>query len=234
MFLVKIFDEVSSTMEVAKEAPGQSGLVVAELQTNGRGRRGREWVSKPGNFTGTFYMPCPTPLQRAGQVSFCAIIALGRALEQAWGFKDYHYKWPNDLLSHEGEKMGGILLETHEDRLLIGIGVNLLWSPENTPYPATSLSTLIPSLKADSWRALADALSQTFQNVLQTWETSGFSIIREEWLKNAMGLGHPIKVILSEGTCHEGHFQDVSPDGALLLKCIDGSEKAYYSGEVYF
>jgi len=95
-------------------------VVVAERQTSGRGRFGREWVSPVGGLYATFILKAsPIPSIRAGVAVIGALKDLGL---------DVRLKWPNDVLVGE-KKVAGILVEGADDLHLVGIGVNLTSTP---------------------------------------------------------------------------------------------------------
>jgi len=102
--------------------------VRADAQTQGRGRRGRDWVSPKGNFYGTAVYRFDGEPQDAAKLSFVAAIAVANALS-AYTLKTAPtLKWPNDVLL-DGRKVAGLLLEAKPGRVLIGIGVNLVSRP---------------------------------------------------------------------------------------------------------
>ncbi|MGH7883683.1 MAG: bifunctional biotin--[acetyl-CoA-carboxylase] synthetase/biotin operon repressor, partial [Candidatus Dormibacteraceae bacterium] len=106
-----------STQDTARNLPVGS-CVVADYQTLGRGRRGRRWEAPPEtSLLASFVLP-PRQL---------ALFAGGVAAASACGGA-VRLKWPNDLLL-DGAKVGGMIAEQHEDRSLLGVGINLLWAP---------------------------------------------------------------------------------------------------------
>src|SRR6185436_13795822 len=119
--------------------------VWADEQTAGRGRRGRTWLSPPGNLYLSLVLRPNDPPARAAQLGFVAALGLGDALAGLAGPRlQPRYKWPNDLLVN-GKKLAGILLESENaaadrvDFVVIGIGVNIAVAPDDVEYPATSL-----------------------------------------------------------------------------------------------
>jgi BirA family biotin operon repressor/biotin-[acetyl-CoA-carboxylase] ligase len=238
------FVEIDSTNEEARRL-GEAGepgpvWITAEVQTAGRGRRGRAWVSPSGNFMGTLFIrPQATP-RKAAELSFVAAVAVHDAVASLVppglrpGLK---LKWPNDLL-HEGRKCAGILLESSGvagaelSWLAIGMGLNLAAHPDNMEFPATSLAALGQGdvTPADALAALAAA----FDARMTQWrDVQGFAAIREAWLARAAGLGGPITVRLADET-FTGTFEGLAPDGALDVRLADGSRRAISAGDVFF
>ncbi|MFZ3034470.1 MAG: biotin--[acetyl-CoA-carboxylase] ligase [Parvibaculum sp.] len=240
----KAFVEIDSTNEEARRL-GEAGepgpvWITAEIQTAGRGRRGRTWVSPSGNFMGTLFLrPQATP-RKAAELSFVAALAVHDAVASLLtptlrpGLK---LKWPNDLL-HDGRKCAGILLESSGVAgaelawLAIGIGINLAQFPDNVDYPATSLAALGEAgITPDD--ALA-ALASAFDKRIAQWrDVQGFAAIREAWLQRAAGLGGPITVRLADET-FSGTFEGLAIDGSLEVRLDDGSLRLVSAGDVFF
>jgi BirA family transcriptional regulator, biotin operon repressor / biotin---[acetyl-CoA-carboxylase] ligase len=203
--------------------------VRAERQTAGRGRRGRAWVSEPGNLylsTLCRAQQGEGPLQ---QLSFVAALALDAALSAHVDAARLTLKWPNDVLL-DGLKCSGILLEGSGDSVIIGFGANLAHHPEGTERPATSLA------KSGIQAPLADQMSHVIREKFVTfrtlWRASGFAPIRMAWLARAHPVGTPLIARLGTEDV-PGRFHDLAPDGALLLALDDGGIRAIHAGEVF-
>ena len=223
--------EVGSTNDWLLERPESTdeSWVRADIQTGGRGRRGRAWVSQPGNlFTSVLVKPQPGegPQQ---QLSFVAAIALDRALSRWVTPGRLALKWPNDLLL-DGLKVSGILLEAQGPATIIGFGVNLIEHPADSERPAISL--FAAGVAAPDASTLCGALATSFATVRAEWCTYGFGGIRTAWLARASGLGHQIEARLGRETL-VGRFEDLADDGALLLRLDDGTLRAVHAGEVF-
>ena len=136
--------------------------IVARQQTAGRGRRGSEWISPPGNLHATLLLVDPAPAECAPELSFVAALALHDAIvELAPSLRsDLSLKWPNDML-HGGGKLAGILIEgerpARELAVAIGIGVNCRHHPGQTSYPATDLAAVGADISAESLFATLSA-----------------------------------------------------------------------------
>ena len=130
----------------ARQAEGQCFLVGE--QTKGRGRRGKNWVSRPGNGLYLSVVLCPGPPRHIWpSLSFVASLSVQRALldhidEQH--VSGCRLKWPNDILCHD-RKLAGILLEANEDGLVVGCGVNLNNAPDlhGVAHPAVAMNELV-------------------------------------------------------------------------------------------
>lgn len=120
--------EIGSTMEFKFPNLRKSERVFSNYQTNGRGRKGRRWVTDPKGVTGTWSVPTPTDLS-PGLVQ----LSIGVMVSRALGMK---MKWPNDIVDEEFRKCGGVLtILDSNNRLKIGVGVN------KHPQPASGIET---------------------------------------------------------------------------------------------
>jgi BirA family biotin operon repressor/biotin-[acetyl-CoA-carboxylase] ligase len=204
--------------------------VTAKRQTAGRGRRGRAWVSEPGNLYATLLLTNASPPDRAAELSFVAALALhdaiaGRVPELA---KRLALKWPNDGLIDDC-KFAGILIEGESNAVAIGIGVNCAHHPAGTAFPATDLAAA--GVRAAPVNVFAE-LSAAMTARLAQWDRgSGFAAIRDEWLKRAFGLGKAIRVTLPEGE-REGRFEGIDEAGRMQLRRTDGSVETITAGDV--
>jgi BirA family biotin operon repressor/biotin-[acetyl-CoA-carboxylase] ligase len=234
-------EAVDSTNDEAKRraAAGvpEGTLVWAGVQTAGRGRRGRGWISPAGNLYMSVILRPPMPAGRAMQASFVAALAVAEAVAEL--LPDgcaIACKWPNDVLVG-GRKTAGILLEASGvaadpvDWVVVGIGVNLLTRPADGAIesPATALAE--EGGTAGSAEALA-AVCRRFDAWHRTWRNSGFAPVRQAWLERAHGRGGPARVRL-EGQMVEGVFVDLDGDGALVLQ-TEGRLRKIAAGDVFF
>ncbi len=222
-FPLFLYYQLDSTMEQAKRLIHQgheSGLVVAYTQTNGHGRFQREWVSPEGNFYGTFFLK-KSPIS--------GILSLNTALHifhkiTPFCKKELKLKWPNDLLLG-GEKVSGILLESMDDFLLVGVGINLKNFPSNINQPATCL---FPDESIQIELPLfCDAIKEDFETSLDASFNQTF------YQQNMHGLEQPCTVTVSQNQTIEGICKGIDSTGALLLE-IDGHIKQIYSGDTFF
>jgi BirA family biotin operon repressor/biotin-[acetyl-CoA-carboxylase] ligase len=222
--------------------PGQLWITACE-QHAGRGRHGRQWASPPGNLYASLLLVDPCELSAAPQLGFVAGLALHEAVEAATGLGAPRLclKWPNDLLL-DGAKVSGLLLEGHKLRpdgplaVVIGFGVNVASAPSGTPYPATGLQAIRPSLtREEVFRSLSDAFARTFG----AWSASArmnaadpFGPVRRLWLERAAGVGQEVTLRLPSGE-KKGLFDGLDRLGRLQLKSSAGVE-LIDAGDLYF
>jgi len=225
-------ERIGSTNDEARRlarAGAAAGTVVwAKEQTAGRGRRGRLWVSPPGNLYLSLVARPGGRAAEAAQLGFVAALGLGDAITELAGpALPLCYKWPNDVLVR-GRKLAGILLESETsdggavDFVVIGIGVNIVVRPENVEYPATSL--VDEGVAAITPAALLHAFAHHYDVWAARWRDDGFGAVRAAWLRRAGGIGSEIRVRLDRATLC-GRFVDLDDDGALLLDAADGRRR---------
>jgi BirA family biotin operon repressor/biotin-[acetyl-CoA-carboxylase] ligase len=222
---------------LSSAAVGDAGRlwIVADEQTKGRGRHGRQWSSPPGNLYASLLLIDPAPIHKAPELGFVAGVALMHALRNILGNDPLLcIKWPNDIL-HAGAKLAGILLESAQSKggglaCVIGIGVNCSSHPSPELYPATDLAE-IGTLLSDREDVLL-RLSECFVEWLGIWdEGRNFEAIRAEWLSHAGGIGTRISVAAPAGP-REGIFETIDASGRLILNA-DGQRLVLEAGDVF-
>ena len=233
-------DTVGSTNAeaFARARGGERGplWITARRQTAGRGRRGRPWVSEPGNLYASLLLSDPAPPQRAAELSLVAALAVHDALVERAPMLGPRLavKWPNDILC-DGAKLAGILVEGESMpgrplAAVIGIGVNCAHYPPDTPYPATSLAAAGALVAPDS---LAQALAGTMAQRLAEWDRGeSFAATRAAWLRRAAGLGAPARVRLPEREL-AGIAETLDESGQLVLRLADGTVERIAAGEMF-
>ena len=240
---VLLLDQTDSTNADARRRAdaGETGplWIVARRQTEGRGRRGRQWESQDGNLFSTLLQLTRKTPAEAAQVTFVAALAIADLLDAYAPASLVTIKWPNDVML-AGQKASGVLVESgaHENGglwLAVGIGVNLASAPEGTERPATAL---VHHLRGDvtappTVEAAAARLAEAFDVWMTRWETLGFEPILDAWRARTAGLDGPAVARLGRETV-EGKAEGVAPDGALKLRLADGSLRLISAGDVFF
>jgi BirA family biotin operon repressor/biotin-[acetyl-CoA-carboxylase] ligase len=234
-------DRIGSTSEEAKRfaatgAP-EGTLVWAREQTQGRGRRGRTWVSPPGNLYMSLVLRPACGASVAAQIGFVAALAIDDAVRR-WLAPDIEIglKWPNDVLL-DGAKVSGILLESEMSPagalgwVVLGIGINLASAPDGTDYPATSLAA--KGQRHATVEAMLATLAETFLAWYEEWRAGeGFAAVRRAWLARAHAVGTPLRVRLDREEM-AGRFAGLDEDGSLLLDTVAGHRRVG-AGDVFF
>jgi BirA family biotin operon repressor/biotin-[acetyl-CoA-carboxylase] ligase len=240
MFDLELADCLASTnsrlLEKAVQGAPHGSCVVTEMQTAGRGRRGREWhANLGGSLTFSLLWRFNQGAGFLSGLSLAVGVALMRALNQA-GVTGAGLKWPNDVL-HRHRKLAGILIELQGDMLgpsaaVIGIGINLKLSGKvlnRIDQAVVDLHSIGGDLPERNY-LLANILLH-LADVLNEFDAGGFSVLREEWLKHHAYHEKQVVLMLPDGSQHEGHLLDVADDGALLVRTAVGKQR-FTSGEI--
>lgn len=239
-FRLDIHDRLSSTnthlMQQVAAGAAHGVCVVAELQTEGRGRRGRVWQAGLGNsLTFSVLWRFDYGAGALSGLSLAVGVALMRALEEL-GVDGAGLKWPNDVL-HENRKLAGILIELQGDMdgpsaAVIGIGLNLRL-PEHLrktiDQAATDLHSIAPQ-PVDSSHGLGTVLHH-MAVVLEQFERDGFESLRAEWVARHAHEDQPVRLLMPDGREIEGVAGGIAADGALLVNTADGLQR-FVAGEV--
>lgn len=233
--------ELDSTQRLAREraragAP-EGTVVIAEAQTQGRGRLGRQWHSPPGvNLYCTLVLRPPRSPAVAPQLALVAGVAVADAVRDTIG-RAAQIKWPNDVLLG-GRKVAGILTEMEGEAervafVLVGIGVNVNLDPAGFPPDlaagATSLRAAAgaPVDRAVFTARLLAALEARYGQFL----AGGFAAIRPAFEATAFLTGRAVRVSGPEAAA-QGRVVGVDDEGALRLERADGATLRVLAGEV--
>jgi len=216
-----ILDTCESTQNEAEKFPAFH-YVLSFIQTNGRGRNRRMWHSLKGNLFVTYNLPLS---EKAPLYSFLASLAVAQTL----AFLSPRIKWPNDILV-DGKKIAGILLEVKSDKVLVGLGVNIVDAPKkNMLYETTCLQDYHAGIAPQD---LAKRILENLDYLYQILMKRGFRPILQAWLEYSVGLGQEITVNLpNEKIC--GIFHQLDESGALVLKTADGKIRTITAGDVF-
>lgn len=238
---IELGDVASTNAECMDRArAGDAGRlwITAVRQTGGRGRRGRTWISEPGNLYCSLLLIDPAPWENMASLPLAVTLAVHgavAALLPGRAEDTLRIKWPNDLLIN-GQKTAGILIESEQmadgrRAVVIGCGINVAHRPDNGLYPATCLAEQgSPATPQDLFARLVVSMDAT----LHTWnQGQGLAGIREAWIERADGLGKPVTVNLPDRQIR-GLFDGIDGEGRLILAMPDGSKQMIASGDVFF
>ncbi len=239
----EIFDQIDSTnrylVERAQHHAPSGSVCLAEHQTAGKGRRGRQWVSPYGR---NIYLSLLWRFQQGPSSISGLSLAIGVAVIRA--LKQHHIdaiglKWPNDIYS-QGKKLGGILVEVSGESdgpcsAVIGLGLNL-WLPENQAQsisqPWTDLSK-ITGQKSLSRNKLAGTLLNHLLPIIAGYEAVGINAYLDEWRGYDCLSGKFADLFI--GQQHfSGLMRGIDNHGMLLVERPDGTVQTFASGEVSF
>ncbi len=205
-------------------------VITAKSQTYGKGRLNRHWVSEPGNLFVSIVMQTQEESGKSNinntLLPFCTAIAIGNTLSKFINSKPL-YKWPNDVLVQE-KKISGVLIETINKYIIIGIGINITTYPtQNTKLPATCLnehtSRDIP---------LTEILESLVLNLDSKIKCNNSDVINE-WMQSAYGLGK--KIFIQQGKKElSGIFSGIDVNGWLIFKNDKGRRNAVSFGDISY
>jgi BirA family biotin operon repressor/biotin-[acetyl-CoA-carboxylase] ligase len=223
-------DSTNAVLMTRAEAGAASGsVVIAETQTAGRGRRGRAWISAPGDSLTFSLLWRFAPGTSPAGLSLAIGLAVAEGIAKV-GAGGTALKWPNDLL-HDGKKLGGILIELvpgAPHAAVIGIGLNLRL-PETLPAELRSISTAL-DLPLDPNLLLATLLIE-LRRVLEQFAIAGFAGLRAAWTAKHAFENRPVRLLSDFAAPREGICRGADVDGALLFES-DGQIERVLSGEV--
>ncbi|WP_047542012.1 biotin--[acetyl-CoA-carboxylase] ligase [Methylotenera versatilis] len=244
-----ILDEVASTntyLMQQKNVP-HATCVAAHIQTNGKGRRGRTWVSQLGaslTFSLAWRFQCGAAALSG--LSLAVGVALMRTLASL-GVNQAQLKWPNDVLvldeNRQGKKLAGILIELQGDldgpsTAVIGIGINLNLPKtvlESIDQPTTDLNKTAALNKNNNQpinqNFLLGTLLKHLVSVLSNFEQLSFVGLRDEWLSYHAYHRQAVRMLLPNGTEVLGVVKNVADDGILLVDTPLGLQR-FSAGEI--
>ena len=224
----------STNTVLLSEAPSHPVLLAAEVQSAGRGRRGRRWYASPGSaLTFSLCRAVRRPPRELPGLSLVAGVAVVTAL-RALGARPVALKWPNDLVVGEA-KLGGILVETRTQGgavlAVIGIGIN--WRRDaglelRLRRPITALERLMvlpPRHKA------IERIGAELMRALELFQARGLEPMRRAWERLDAHAGRRVRVRLADGRLISGVARGLADDGGLRLATAAGL-RSVHSGRV--
>jgi BirA family biotin operon repressor/biotin-[acetyl-CoA-carboxylase] ligase len=205
-------------------------VVVADGQTEGRGRAGSAWVSHPAVGLWVSVVLAPRSAAHAALLPLLAGTALARALESTAEDPAMRIglKWPNDVWLG-GRKVAGLLCEAVGDRVVVGMGLNLREPPGGFPGDLAPRAGALESLTGTPWSAarILGAWLRAFREVSDPGPVRLEGRVAESWSERDILRGRRIRVGGVEGVA-----EGLGPDGALALARDDGTVVAVRAGHV--
>lgn len=234
-----VFDEVTSTQELAKQYLSshevkQPLIFVANNQTEGHGRRGRNFYS-PSDTGLYFSLILPNPshdILKIGLLTTSTAVAVVKVLEQFYKDKNFQLKWVNDIYLGT-YKVGGIITEAALDlesssagNFIMGIGLNL--STKDFPADLSEKAQGInPEFKIDRNQLLAEMAKEVINNFANYRQPD----LIDEYRKRSLLFGKNVTLKLGTKAVN-GQVEGISDDGSLILKAKSGEIQTFKSGEV--
>lgn len=227
----------SEAMRRARAGEGPGLWITAARQQDGRGRRGRNWASEPGNLYASLLLVDPAPRSQMSSLPLAVAVAVERAIARlmAGQMADIAIKWPNDILI-DRKKVCGILLEAEplsDGRLavVIGIGVNVAYAPDHAAYAVTRISDYVAGADPE---ILFAYLFETMADELAIWDRgNGIATTVDRWRQNACGIGERILVNLPREQVR-GRFAGIDETGMLIVETEEDGTRIFAAGDVFF
>lgn len=236
VFLSQVDSTNNEARKLAESGAPNGTLVVAKVQTAGKGRRGRSWTSPPGSgiWMSLILRPEFMP-ESASMLTLLAAMAVCGGIREITGLES-RIKWPNDVVMG-AKKVCGILTEmsTEEDCIRhvvvgMGINVNILEFPEEIREKATSLA--LEAGKTVKRAPVVDAVMRHWEKCYETYlDTLDMRILKNDYNSHLINYGRQVQVLTPLGS-YEGIARGINDRGELLVERSGGEVRQVVSGEV--
>lgn len=220
--------------DLLRESPAEGSVIVAEIQTAGRGRMDRRWISAPAqNVLATVIVYPPRELEEWGGLPLLAGLAVTDAVRELSSI-DAHVKWPNDVLVGN-RKLSGILVESGRqgDRswAILGIGVNVNQVQFEGEYRLAPTSMTLEAGRTFDTEEVLTALCRRLDALYALWCSQGNAPILGGWKNATRFLGK--RIVAEEGSSRrEGRALDLGHDGSLIIEFDNGVREHFFAGDV--
>ncbi len=240
---LRFLKETDSTNTVLKKMAAENApegtVVLADIQSAGRGRRGKTWMSAPklGIWMSILLRPNLHP-SSVQTLTLAASVAVMRVLEPM-GIKNLGIKWPNDIIIN-GKKVCGILTELSAEAervewVILGIGLNVNHLEPDFPQDIASIATSLrmctnSNIQLNRSRIAANIINE-MEKVYQDFLEKGSSWVVEKWKKRSITLGKRVNIISQLGS-FGAEVLDITAEGKLIVRDDDGTVREILSGEI--
>ena len=231
---IAIHETIGSTnktlVELAARRSIDGVVCLAETQTAGRGRRGRQWQSPPGaSIALSLGRVLELPPAEVGALSLVVGLAVADALADA----GVRLKWPNDLLL-SGRKLGGILVELVEGKasstVVVGVGINVDVQADTRERIDQPIANLTEVIDTPSRNDIVARLINSIVDFSGQFEAAGFSPMKDAWQRLHQFHGRQVRLLIADRVV-DGVVAGVEDSGELVLDC-DGEKHRFSAGEV--
>lgn len=233
-----IFPVIGSTSDHLRQElkqgldPGYT--VLAEAQTAGRGRRGRQWISP---FGASIYLSTYWRFEQGMAATMGLSLAVGIAVAEALetlGVGDLGLKWPNDIY-YQGRKLAGILIELEGQGndscdLIIGVGINVVMPKtvvEDIDQPWADLTQALENIDRN---VLVGRILSKLWELLSEYQQTGFAAYQDRWNRLDCFMDQEVRLLMGSREL-TGIAKGVDLHGGLLLATAEGN-KPFYGGEI--
>ena len=228
-------ESVESTNDEIKNLSQNKKTSVAlfsEEQTNGKGRSSNKWLSQKGDLTCSFLVSENFNLNDLGKINIMISVCILDALKEIFRNLEVKVKWPNDLYIGE-KKLGGILLETKVSKgniinLIIGVGINLISSPNITKYKTTKITNYVSEINS---KKLFLHLSKYIANYFTNFNNIDFKDYKKKWINYSKDIGKKV-IIRKNEKIFNGRFKYINDSGELFLETEKKNILKFSFGEI--
>lgn len=241
---IQLFDSVSSTNDIAKQAlresPGSLSLIATNHQTAGRGRSGKSFYSelKHGLYFTLAFLPNTDEMENIPLYTVLAAATLAETIE-AYVPNRVQIKWVNDLF-YDGKKVSGILSEMvsgideiQTPGIVVGIGLNIAGDFDETDETIQNVAGTLFNLETP------DAFNQNelLSTFLNRFYQQHLSFQKKEFMKSyeahLLGIGQNVQYTMNQEP-KSGVIEGINEKGHLLVRQVDGTIEVLYGQEVHF
>lgn len=241
LYLVSTASTNKDAYKLALEGKQHGFAVLAGVQTAGKGRLGRSWVSPlDTGLCSSIILRPKLPFIEFPRLTLTAGLALCKVIEKITGQDTFGLKWPNDLYC-EGKKCGGILVESSSPAspddgsfVIVGIGVNVNSCLSDFPLDLRETVTSLRSQTSKNYSVedLFVLIRESLLSHLALHEEQGFGVILEEWRKRDVLYGKKMQWLTFDKKVVTGIGLGPDHTGQLLVEDREGTHHAILSGDV--
>ncbi len=234
----KVFEQLDSTnawLMTHQQDLAHGQTVLAEYQSAGRGRRGRQWQTP---YAGQLCLSMLWRLQDGIEATMGLSLAVGLAIVESLdslGYSGLGLKWPNDIYMH-GAKLAGVLIELQgqsdsEVSLVMGMGLNVRVERQQALLIDQQFAQLESEGQVVDRTELAVTLIKSLNHMFDLFRERGFAALQQRWNHYDVFNGQRVSLHFSQEKQVTGVAKGVDELGQLLLE-IDGAEHRFMAGEV--
>lgn len=237
---IRYYEQLDSTntkaSELASEGAAHGTVVVAGCQTAGKGRRGRTWESpSEDNIYMSILLRPEFEADRAPMITLVMAYSVAKVLQEN-GFADVQIKWPNDLVL-SGKKVCGILTEMHLqgttiDSIVVGVGVNVNTTSFSEELVDKATSLFLECGKLSNKEQLIVDIVETFMEMYDRFAEAGdLEFLQDAYNTILVNKNREVCILEPENE-YTAYAYGINPNGELVVRLEDGTEKNVYAGEV--
>lgn len=192
---------------------------------------GRVWDSANGNLFASTIVRLGSSDPPASSLAFVIALAAHETARQIAPELPIMIKWPNDLLTSDGAKLCGMLLERGGNAVVVGIGMNLFEHPQGLERAVTNWRER--GANPPHAQAVVEILAESLKTWLQRWRIGGLGPILRSWQQYAHPIGTALSVNLPNGEIEQGLYAGLDDEGALRLRLADGEIHAIHAADIF-